>query len=55
MWRCLMARDAAPVAAVLSSGEPAADFTLPTADGGQAALVDFRGRWAVLVFLRYLG
>jgi peroxiredoxin len=36
-------------------GDLAPDFSLPTADGGRVALADFRGRWVVLVFLRYLG
>jgi peroxiredoxin len=39
----------------LRRGQPAPDFTLASVDGGQVALRNFRGRWAVLVFLRYLG
>jgi peroxiredoxin len=39
----------------MKSGDLAPEFSLPTADGRQVALSDFRGRWAVLVFLRYLG
>jgi peroxiredoxin len=50
-----MARSPAPVGAGLRPGDLAPDFTLPTADGGRAALADFRGRWVVLLFLRYLG
>jgi hypothetical protein len=36
-------------------GDLAPDFTLPRVDSGQATLAEFRGHWAVLVFLRYLG
>ena len=36
-------------------GEPAPDFDLPTVDGATLSLSDLRGRWVVLVFLRYLG
>jgi peroxiredoxin len=50
-----MAPERPEAAADPRQGGPAPDFTLPSADGGQVALRDFRGRWAVLVFLRYLG
>ncbi len=33
-----------------SAGEPAPDFSLPTNDGRQAGLKDFRGKWVVLYF-----
>jgi peroxiredoxin Q/BCP len=36
-------------------GDPAPDFTLPTTDGSTLRLSELRGRWVVLVFLRYLG
>jgi peroxiredoxin len=36
-------------------GDPAPDFALPAAQGEPVALHDLRGRWVVLVFLRYLG
>jgi peroxiredoxin Q/BCP len=39
----------------LRPGDPAPDFALPTAEGNRFALADQRGRWVVLVFLRYLG
>jgi peroxiredoxin Q/BCP len=34
----------------LSVGEPAPDFTLPTADGGSVSLSDLRGRSVVVYF-----
>ena len=55
MWRGSAARNSGPAAARLTVGEPAPDFTLPSADGEQIGLADFSGRWVVLVFLRYLG
>jgi peroxiredoxin Q/BCP len=39
----------------LQVGMPAPSFTLPRAGGGTVALEAYRGRWVVLVFLRYLG
>jgi peroxiredoxin Q/BCP len=39
----------------LRSGQPAPDFTLESSDGRRVSLRDFRGRWVVLVFLRWLG
>jgi len=39
----------------LRAGDRAPDFTLPTIDGGTMSLVDSRGRWVALVFLRWLG
>src|SRR5262245_52885408 len=33
-----------------AAGEPAPDFSLPTNDGKQAGLKDFRGKWVVLYF-----
>jgi len=36
-------------------GEAAPRFTLPDVDGGTVSLADYRGRWVVLVFLRWLG
>jgi thioredoxin-dependent peroxiredoxin len=39
----------------LRVGDPAPDFSLPSADGRTVALRDYRGRWVVLVFLRWLG
>jgi peroxiredoxin len=34
----------------LTPGTPAPDFRLPTLDGGEKTLADFRGRWLLLVF-----
>jgi peroxiredoxin len=39
----------------LRVGDAAPDFALPSMDGETVALRDFRGRWVVLVFLRWLG
>ncbi len=39
----------------LAAGDHAPEFTLPRADGGTVSLAAYRGSWAVLVFLRYLG
>ena len=39
----------------LTVGDPAPDFTLRDTDGRSVALADYRGRWVVLVFLRWLG
>ena len=39
----------------LLAGQPAPDFTLPTTAGESVSLSDYRGRWVVLVFLRWLG
>ena len=39
----------------LHVGDPAPDFRLPDTDGRPVGLADFRGRWVVLVFLRWLG
>ncbi len=39
----------------LRAGQPAPDFTLPSVDGESVSLADYRGRWVVLVFLRWLG
>ena len=36
-------------------GEPAPDFTLTDVDGKIVTLSELRGRWVVLVFLRWLG
>jgi thioredoxin-dependent peroxiredoxin len=40
---------------VLRAGQPAPDFTLCSAEGEPVSLADYRGRWVVLVFLRWLG
>ncbi len=40
---------------VLGVGQPAPDFTLPSIDGESVTLSQHRGRWVVLVFLRWLG
>ncbi len=37
------------------AGQPAPDFSLPSADGETVSLAEYRGRWVVLVFLRWLG
>ena len=39
----------------LRAGQPAPDFTLSSVDGQSVSLADYRGRWVVLVFLRWLG
>ena len=39
----------------LRAGQPAPDFTLLSVDGESVSLADYRGRWVVLVFLRWLG
>ncbi|HLI29026.1 MAG TPA: redoxin domain-containing protein [Chloroflexota bacterium] len=39
----------------LQVGAPAPTFTLPRVGGGTLALEAYRGRWVLLVFLRYLG
>ena len=39
----------------LRAGQPAPDFTLQTAAEESVSLSDYRGRWVVLVFLRWLG
>src|SRR5438874_13548635 len=31
-------------------GQPAPDFTLPSAEGGSVSLKDYKGRWVVLYF-----
>ena len=36
-------------------GQPAPDFALVSTEGEQVSLTDYRGRWVVLVFLRWLG
>ena len=40
---------------VLRAGQPAPDFTLQSPSGESVSLADYRGRWVVLVFLRWLG
>ena len=40
---------------MLQPGELAPDFELPRADRGTLRLAELRGRWSVLVFLRFLG
>ena len=39
----------------LRAGQPAPDFTIRSAAGEPVSLFDYRGRWVVLVFLRWLG
>lgn len=39
----------------LKVGDRAPEFTLPRVGGGPVSLAEYRGGWAVLVFLRYLG
>jgi peroxiredoxin Q/BCP len=39
----------------LRVGDLAPDFSLPSTDGEMVALSAYRGRWVVLVFLRWLG
>lgn len=39
----------------LRAGDPAPDFTALDADGEPVSLSRYRGRWVVLVFLRWLG
>jgi len=41
----LRSRSATPAA-----GSDAPDFTLPSADGSQVSLRDYRGKWVVLYF-----
>lgn len=36
-------------------GRPAPDFTLISSEGEPISMSDYRGRWLVLVFLRWLG
>jgi len=40
---------------MVSEGNPAPDFTLHTADDQPVSLTAYRGRPALLVFLRHLG
>jgi len=40
---------------VLKPGDIALDFTLTATDGRPVSLSDYRGRNALLVFLRHLG
>ena len=37
------------------AGQPAPDFTVVSAEGEPVSLSEYRGRWVVLVFLRWLG
>ena len=39
----------------LKAGDRAPEFTLPRVGGGPVSLAEYRGGWAVLVFMRYLG
>ena len=39
----------------LKRGDRAPELTLPRAGGWEASLAAYRGRWVVLIFLRYLG
>jgi peroxiredoxin len=39
----------------LTVGAPSPDFALPSVDGELIRLSELRGRWVVLVFLRFLG
>ena len=39
----------------LNVGDRAPELTLPDIDGRPVSLADYRGRWVVLVFLRWLG
>jgi thioredoxin-dependent peroxiredoxin len=41
---------ASPAGKMPAAGEPAPDFNLPTNEGKQAGLKDFRGKWVVLYF-----
>lgn len=47
----LGAPDDAPAGgAALNAGDPAPDFTLPTATGGAVSLADYKGRQPVLLY-----
>jgi peroxiredoxin len=39
----------------LRAGDRAPDFSALTSEGAATSLGDYRGRWVVLVFLRWLG
>jgi peroxiredoxin len=39
----------------LRAGDSAPDFSALTSEGAQMSLAEYRGRWVVLVFLRWLG
>jgi len=39
----------------LRAGQRAPDFHVVSAEGMPVSLWDYRGRWVVLVFLRWLG
>jgi hypothetical protein len=39
----------------LRAGQRAPDFRVVSAEGTPVSLSDYRGRWTVLVFLRWLG
>lgn len=40
---------------VLRVGQEAPNFTVLSVDGASVSLAVYRGRWVVLVFLRWLG